>query len=189
MLIGERIPGRRDFSGDSSVSAYVAPDGEMAYDLTDAESALLMAVTKDTMAAAGALGAALNGEVGSTFVARAGAAGGRFGARLTRPRTAASLVEVQHEAEMVRARARAEIAGTGVVIDDPNAAGDGSIWGVVGSGALDMAPALVRVHVEPMAAGRSRVQVRATGREGLIKQRIAAKAVVRICGALAGGAP
>jgi len=157
------------------------------YALTEAESALLMAATKDAMAAAGALGGSLSGD--SPFAARGGAAGGRFGARFTRPRTAAAVVAVPHDAQTVRERARTNISQTGVVIDDPNAAGDGSVWGVVGSGGWNMAPALLRVHAETTASGGSRVHVRAIGREGLIKQAIAAKAVDRICEAIAHHAP
>ena len=57
------------------------------YELTDAESELLMAATKDAMGAAGALGGSLGSDVGHSFAgARGGAAGGRFGARFTRPR-------------------------------------------------------------------------------------------------------
>jgi len=157
------------------------------YALTEAESALLMAATKDAMAAAGALGGSLSGD--TPFAARGGAAGGRFGARFTRPRTAAAVVAVPHDAQTVRERARTNISQTGVVIDDPNAAGDGSVWGVVGSGVWNMAPALLRVHAETTASGGSRVHVRAIGREGLIKQAIAAKAVDRICEAIARHAP
>ena len=157
------------------------------YALTEAESALLMAATKDAMAAAGALDGSLSGD--SPFAARGGAAGGRFGARFTRPRTAAAVVAVPHDAQTVRERARTNISQTGVVIDDPNAAGDGSVWGVVGSGVWNMAPALLRVHAETTASGGSRVHVRAIGREGLIKQAIAAKAADRICEAIARHAP
>lgn len=157
------------------------------YALTEAESALLMDATKDAMAAAGALGGSLSGD--TFFAARGGAAGGRFGARFTRPRTAAAVVAVPHDAQTVRERARTNISQTGVVIDDPNAAGDGSVWGVVGSGVWNMAPALLRVHAETTASGGSRVHVRAIGREGLIKQAIAAKAVDRICEAIARHAP
>jgi hypothetical protein len=77
------------------------------------------------------------------------------------------------------------LAADGAVIEDPNAAGDSSIWGVVASGAVDMMPALVRVEVAPAAAGGTRVSVRATGREGLMEQNIAGKAVDRICAAVA----
>jgi len=159
------------------------------YDMTPAESALLMAATKDAMATAGALGGSLDNELTSVLAARGGAAGGRFGSRFTRPRSAATVIELSRDPEAVREQARAQIAGTGVVIDDPNAAGDGSVWGLVGSGVWNMAPALVRVDVEATAAGGSRVHVRATGREGLIKQQIAAKAVDRIRDAVARHAP
>ena len=160
------------------------------YAMTDAESELLMAATKDAMGAAGALGGSLGGEVGRSFGGgRAGAAGGRFGARFTRPRTAATVVELSQPPEAVRERAGAAIAERGVVIDDPNAAGDGAVWGLVRSGVWDMAPALVRVRIEPTAAGGARVHVRATGREGLIKQAIGGKAVDRICEAIARHAP
>lgn len=57
---------------------------------------------------------------------------------------------------------------------------------VVASGAMDMMPALVRAEVTPAAAGASRVSVRATGREGLIKQNIAGKAVDRSFARVAG---
>ncbi len=154
-------------------------------ELTEAEAALLMAVTSEAMGDAGALGASLGqGPFRDPWSERSGAAGGRFGARFTRPRSAAAVVEVTHDPAAVREQATAAIAAGGVVIDDPNAAGDGSIWGVVRSGALDMAPALVRVQVDTTGAGGSRVRVRATGREGLIKQRIAAKAVDRLCEAV-----
>lgn len=160
------------------------------YDMTHAESELLMAATKDAMAAAGALGGSLGSELGHSFTgARGGAAGGRFGARFTRPRTAAAVVELSQPPEAVRERAHAEITARGVVIDDPNGAGDGAVWGLVRSGVADMVPALVRVQIEPTAAGGARVHVRATGREGLIRQSIGGKAVDRICEAIARHAP
>ena len=156
------------------------------YDMTHAESEVLMAATKDAMGAAGALGGSLGSEFGHSFTgARGGAAGGRFGARFTRPRTAARVVELSQPPEAVRERAHAEIAGRGRVIDDPNGAGDGAVWGLVRSGVGDMMPALVRVQIEPNDAGGSRAHVRATGREGLIKQAIGGKAVDRICEAIA----
>jgi hypothetical protein len=72
------------------------------------------------------------------------------------------------------------------VIADPNGAGDGSVWGLVASGAMNMTVALVRVDVEPLPSGGSRVTVRGSGREGLIKQRIGGKAADRIVARLAG---
>lgn len=170
------------YAGHRSLASMVE---KTAYDLTEAESALLTAATRNAMGEAGALGGAVvDRSVGGLFTARAGAAGGRFGARFTRPMTAAATLEVPHDPEAVREQARASIAEDGAVIEDPNGAGDGSVWGLVGSGASNMVPAMVRVHIEATDAGGSRVDVRATGREGLIKQRIAAKAVDRVCEAI-----
>lgn len=160
------------------------------YDMTHAESAVLLAATKDALATAGALGGSLGSELGHSSVgARGGAAGGRFGARFTRPRTAATVIELSQAPEAVCERARAEIAERGAVIDDPNGAGDGAVWGLVRSGVGGMVSALVRVQIAPTAAGGARVHVRATGREGLIKQAIGGKAVDRICEAIARHAP
>lgn len=148
----------------------------------------MLAATKDALANAGAMGASLGMPFGS-LAESAGAAGGRFGARFTRPRTAVTVLEVEQEVEVVRERALRAIAEQGAVIDDPNGAGDGALWGIVASGSFDMVPALVRVTVELGAAGGARVHVRATGREGLIKQRIGEKAVDRLRAAIEGGAP
>lgn len=160
------------------------------YELTEAEAAVLTAATQDAAAAAGALGGSIGGAIGAGGAGRAGggkggAAGGRFGARFTKAQTAETSVEVPHDPETARERARESITASGAVVEDPNAAGDGSVWGLVGSGALNMAPALVRVGIDTASSGSSRVHVRATGKEALIKQRIGAKAADRIAAALA----
>ena len=80
------------------------------YELTGAEAALLMAATKDAMGAAGELGGSLTYQFGA---GRGGAAGGRFGARFTRPRSADAHVELPHDPAAVRERARASIAASG----------------------------------------------------------------------------
>jgi hypothetical protein len=167
------------------------------YELTEAEAALLKSVTQERMAEAGEYGGAVGGQAGGAISAgvfgseagrRGGASGGRLGGRLgallTRPRTAEQTVEVPADPAAVRERATAAIAAKGGVVDDPNAAGDDSLWGIVGSGKGDLAPALVRVQIDATGSGGSRVHVRATGREGLIKQRIGAKAAERIVHAL-----
>lgn len=170
------------------------------YEPTVAESALLMAATEDAAAAAGTLGGSLGGAIGGGIVGgragaagagaggrKGGASGGRFGARFLKAQTATTAVEVAHDPEAVRQRARATVAELGALIEDPNGAGDGSVWGFVGSGAMNMAPALVQVHVKRGGSGGSRVLVRATGREGLIKQKIGAKAADRIAEGISQG--
>jgi hypothetical protein len=178
------------------------------YELTEAEAQFLEAVTANALAEAGAkggevggavgggvggalgggVGGALGGGVGGASGGRSGGAkGGRFGVRFTKPVTAETTLEVEADAEAARERAQAVIAADGAPVDDPNGVPDDAVWGIVGSGAKDMVPALVKVTVETTAPGRTRVHVRATGREGLIKQKIGAKAADRIASAIATG--
>ena len=156
------------------------------YELTEAEAAVLTAATQDAAAAAGALGGSIGGAIGAGGAGRAGGGkGGAAGGRFTKAQTAETSVEVPHDPETARERGRESITASGAVVEDPNAAGDGSVSGLVGSGALNMAPAMVRVGIDTASSGSSRVHVRATGKEALIKQRIGAKAADRIAAALA----
>jgi hypothetical protein len=161
------------------------------YTLSTAEEAVLKAATEEALAAAGGRGGAVGGAVGGAIGGGAagaaggaaggragGGSGGRFGARCTKPHTAETTIETPQLPETVRLRARVAIAETGTVIDDPNAANDGSVWGLVRSGVKGMMPALVRVQIEATDGGAV-VHIRATGREGLIKQKIAATAADR----------
>lgn len=174
------------------------------YTLSAAEEAVLEAATEEALAAAGgrggavggAIGGAMGGAIGGGPTGAAGGAagggaggesggrvGGRFGARFTKPQTAETTIETPQIPETVRKRARAVIAETGTVIDDPTAADDGSVWGLVRSGVRGMMPALVRVRIDATDGG-SVVHIRATGREGLIKQKIGATAADRIAEAI-----
>jgi hypothetical protein len=132
--------------------------------------------------------------VGSAPVARAvrpeavraapGGGGRGLGVRFLKPRTVETTVEVPCAPDTARERARALIARSGRVIEDPNESDDGSVWGIVASGAMDLAPALVRVLAVAAGRGKARVHIRATGKEGLIKQGIGAKAADRIAEAI-----
>jgi len=63
------------------------------------------------------------------------------------------------------------------------------VRGVVGAGALNMNPAVVRVQATPLAPEMSKVRVRAVAKEGLIKQRAGQEAAARIHDHLAGVFP
>jgi hypothetical protein len=128
------------------------------YEPTEAEAFVLLAGTEAALAAPGA----------------------SAGLRLTRARTALVTLDLPTAPDEVRQRAGAAIIEHGVVIDDPNGADDGSVWGLVASGAMNLTTALVRVAVADGAAGGSHVEIRGTGQEGLIKQKIGAKAADRI---------
>lgn len=157
--------------------------------LTPAEAAVLLAATEGAVGEAARLGATMATSADSFGGGRAGAASARWSTRFTRPRTASAEVDVAYGAEVVREILLRHLAERGEVIADPNAAGDGTLWGLVRSGVWDMMPALVCVAIEPVADGRSRVRVRATGREGLIAQRIAGRAIDRIHAALGAHGP
>jgi hypothetical protein len=80
--------------------------------------------------------------------------------------TAETTVEVACAPDTARERARVLIAGSGRVLEDPNGADDGSVWGIVASGAMNLVPALVWVQAKAAGPGGSRVHVRATGQGG-----------------------
>jgi len=150
---------------------------KVSYELTAAEADLLATVSQEANAAAGEWGGGIGrGEAGASGARR----GGSFGSRFTKAHTAQSVVDLPYEREGALESVRNVIAEIGALIDDPNRAGDGSVWGIIGSGVMDMMPALVRVQVEARGSGAARVHVRGSGREGLIKQRIGGKAVDRI---------
>lgn len=145
---------------------------KIAYQLSAAEAHQLDIISGDAEA--------------SLATRRSGAWGARFGMRLTEVHSASATVEVPHDHRFARQRAMETIAEFGRVIPDPNGTKDGSVWGVVRSGLMNMVPALVRVDIEPSASG-STARVVAMGREGLIKQRIGAKAADRIGRAMLAG--
>jgi hypothetical protein len=147
---------------------------KVEYEPTEAEAIVLLTGAQDAATLAGAVAGGA-----------AGAAGGRAGVRLTRARTAVAALDVAKDPDVVRRLAREAIEEFGIVIDDPNAAADGSVWGLVDSGAMNLTVALVRVGVLKGLAGGSTVEIRGTGQEGLIKQRIGAKAADRIAARLA----
>lgn len=108
----------------------------------------------------------------------------RFGMRFTKVQSALATVDIPVDDRLVRQHAIKAIERFGNVIPDPNGTKGGPVWGVVPSGWLNMVAALVRVDVEASATG-STAHVVAIGREGLIKQRIGAKAADRIRSAMA----
>lgn len=160
------------------------------YELTEPEADQLLEATREYVGLAGEVGGIVGSQPGwAAENAKVGSASARFSVRFTtRPRSAAATVDLPYAPPQAHERARACLEQTGFPIEDPNGAGDGSLWAVLPSGTGGTMPALVRVDVQPAGAG-SRVVVRATGREGLIKQGIASKAVDRVIAAVSGAGP
>ncbi len=142
------------------------------YELSAAEATQLDLISGDAVAS---LATRRSGALGARFGMRAKAASVAF----TAVHSASATVDVPHDTRFARQQAMEAIAEFGHVIPDPNGTKDGSVWGIVRSGLMNMVPALVRVDIEPSAGG-SIARVVAMGREGLIKQRIGAKAADRI---------
>lgn len=162
------------------------------YELTEAEDAVLTEAAEQAAARAGGAGGAVGGAIGAGLPgaaggAKGGASGGKLGVKMTKVHSAAGTLEAKVDPAEALDRARASIAEHGVEIDDPNAAGDGSVWAVVGSGSMNLNAALVRVASEPDAYGGSRTSIRASAREGRLgRKNTGAKAVDRIIAAIEG---
>jgi len=111
----------------------------------------------------------------------AGASGGRLGARLS-----ARLLPVRHHEDDVELVELPPEEAVRLAEDVLNHHGR-AVWsrgaqvrGVIGAGAMDMNPAVVDVLVRP----GGRLIVRAAGKEGLIPQRTAHKAVRKVIDSL-----
>lgn len=158
----------------------------LQHELSGAEAAVLLAATQEAGAKPAALGAAL---VGGAPAAMGATAGARWSARFTTPQTAACTVEVPQAPEAARERARAVIERSGIVLEDPNAAGDGSLWGLVGFGRQRIPFILVRIDIEASGSGGAHLRMLATTREGLIKRNLAARAAEAMAASITGPAP
>jgi hypothetical protein len=113
------------------------------------------------------------------------AVGGRLGARLA----ARLLPENVHEIELVLplppdealALARRVVASLGEPVDATRLADDKyELRTVVGSGALNLNPAVVTVQLVATTPGSTTIRVRGVAKEGLIRQRAGRKAAERV---------
>lgn len=142
----------------------------------------------------GSVSGSIGGRIGG---GAAGAAGGALGGRLGAEWAARYLSNETYEASVdvtgdpadAVMRCFEALLSVGSITEPADGPADGvehpRLVAVVGAGFFNMNPALVEVDVEPTAADGSRVTVRATAKEGLIKQRTAEKAVRRVVDRLA----
>ena len=103
------------------------------------------------------------------------------GARRLRTRGAELTVSRPDAPGAVADALRALFAREGQPIDG-ELAGDAGGWlrGIVGAGALDLNPAVVRAVLRPAPGAATRVELSASAKEGLIPQRTAKKALARV---------
>ena len=117
------------------------------------------------------------------------AGGGRLGARLA----ARLLPENIHEIDLVLAlppddalaMARLVLASLGEPVDDNRLAPDEyELRAVLGSGALNVNPAVVTLRLVATSWASTRIRVRGVAKEGLIPQRAGRQAAERVAAAL-----
>jgi hypothetical protein len=117
------------------------------------------------------------------------ASGGRLGARLA----ARLLSEDVHETELVlalppaqtRALARWVLTSLGDPVDETRLADDKhELRAVVGSGALNLNPAVVTLRLDATTAASTTIRVRGVAKEGLIRQQAGRKAAERVARSL-----
>ena len=86
--------------------------------------------------------------------------------------------------------ALAVLSREGKILENQRAETRGSVvCAIVGSGAWNMNPALVKVRITPTAEGVTRLEIRGIAKEGLIRQRAGEAAAKRIADLLANGLP
>jgi hypothetical protein len=136
----------------------------------------------DAGAFGGRLGAGLAGMLGGRRGGERGAT--RAAQRLREDRCELSIDLAMRPEEVLNIAAQV-LAHEGSLLDDELPALEhAEVWGLVGVGAGGLNPAVVRVTAIPAGGGGSTTIVRATAKEGLIKQRGGQKAAARVRDAL-----
>ena len=123
----------------------------------------------------------LGGSVGAGLV---GAAGGGLGAKWAARRLSSSSVEQSLEVAMSGRDALTlgyrTLSSIGQVLPGEVDTGKPAIRALVGSGILGMNPAVVDLSLEIVSEQVVKLTIRATAKEGLIKQHTAEKAIRRV---------
>ncbi len=114
-----------------------------------------------------------------------GGSGGKSGAglaaRLLPNNTFELVIEISAEPQAVLQTAFNVLSQTGTILEETNASADvPALAAVIGSGFLNMNPAVVTVEVVPTSEGLSQVSIRGVAKKGLIKQRAGEKTARQI---------
>jgi hypothetical protein len=152
----------------------------------DLERQILVRTLGDLGADAGAFGGRLGAGLAGMLGGRRGGERGatRAAQRLREDRCELS-IELDMAPEEVLSMAAQVLAHEGSVLDDELPSLEhAEVWGLVGVGVGSLNPAVVRVAAIPAGEGASRAVVRATAKEGLIRQSGGQKAAARVRDAL-----
>lgn len=144
--------------------------------MTDVEKLLEEELSK-VGAAGGALGGGLFGAIG-------GGTGARFGARLIGNDRCEVTADVHMDIAHAVTLFTNAVIRTGRLVNRAGGEGTESITAIVAAGFLEMNPAVVQIELSERGADGSRLVLRGTAKEGLIKQRAGEGAVKRLLDAV-----
>ena len=117
-----------------------------------------------------------------------GASGGRLGARLAARLLPADVHEIELVLELpsdeALARARSGLFSLGEPVDKTQFADTHELCAVVGSGSLNLNPAVVTLQLVARTPASTTLRVRGVAKEGLIRQRAGRKAAERVAARL-----
>lgn len=122
-------------------------------------------------------------DVLSREIGKLGGIGARWVTHLLPTNTAEEAVTLQLPAASAR-QLILDLLGSAVLASAAPSAPD-LIRAVVGSGRLNLNPALLTITITPISASTTRVTVRGAAKEGLVKQRGGEQATSRFMGQLA----
>jgi hypothetical protein len=128
---------------------------------------------------------AIGGAVGGLRGAASGYLGAGLAARFLPTETCSASIEIDASAESTLRAAFEVLQSSGRLIDQPSDdCASPTLSATIGSGFLNMNPAVVCVSVEPVSPTACRATVTGAAKEGWIKQHTAEKAVNRVKAAL-----
>jgi hypothetical protein len=151
----------------------------------DDEDEILAAELGKVGAKAGAVGAAIAGQLGvpgtSGGSSRGGAWGAAFAGRRLRKNVRETEITLAAPPDEVFVQVVSLIGAMGRVLAQAGPAdGRSVVRGIVGAGAMNLNPAVVTVTMVPAGDSGTSVHLRGVAKEGLIKQRAGQKAVERL---------
>jgi len=131
-------------------------------------------------AAGGLAGAGLAAAAGGGL---GGGAGAAWAARRLPSRGAQATVEVSMNPHAALTMAFRVLSSVGQIVPDEVTPDEPVLRAVVGAGTLGLNPAVIELSVEAISEEEAKITVRATAKEGLIKQHTAEKALQRVLAA------
>lgn len=135
---------------------------------------------RNSGALGGLAGAGLAGAAGGGL---GGGTGAAWAARRLPSRGAEVTVEVPMNPRAALTAAFRALSTVGEIVADEVTPDEPVLRAVVGAGTLGLNPAVIELSVEAISEAEAKITVRATAKEGLIKQHTAEKALQRVLAA------